>query len=301
MKTKLLLLVLLTILVGNVAADDALNAQSEINAAQKKISHLAIQKKGLITKVDKWKADSAEAASKVIALQDKQKSPAYKSASKKVADLGNKIQTVQNEIKQIDKSVDSLSAIIVTFQQASAKQTLNVQEEVSTSDGGRSNDNQPVVDDNLELNRGTHKEEIGSTSSNDLYKSSSKEKTDEESLSSSSTSVFAKIWKFIKILFWIVVGIIALILGGKIVGHGGGSSRSSSRSSSNSGTNDWKKNRMREIESLKADIVHLQSQITRCRANMNNVNRKTEQKMIDSLKRQIADKKDKIASIKASL
>jgi len=132
MKRNLLLLVLLTSLVCNVTADDAQNAKTEINAAQRKITQLITQKKSISGKIEKWNTDLQEAKSNVESLQDKPKSPALKTASKKVEDLDTKIKNAEIEIQQIDKSLDSLTNVISSKQQiifASEEQKAKAKEE----------------------------------------------------------------------------------------------------------------------------------------------------------------------------
>ena len=109
-------------------------------------------------------------------------------------------------------------------------------------------------------------------------------------------ALLLKIWKFIKILFWIIIGIIVLVLLLKIIGSTGTSS--SSYSSSSQTDKDAKR---RQIANLQRDIAYLQGDLQRARANYARDKSRTNKNYIASYKIQIAQKRAQIASIRASM
>ena len=109
-------------------------------------------------------------------------------------------------------------------------------------------------------------------------------------------ALLLKIWKFIKILFWIIIGIIVLVLLLKIIGSTGTSS--SSYSSSSQTDKDAKR---RQIANLQRDIAYLQGDLQRARANYARDKSRTNRNYIASYKIQIAQKRAQIASIRASM
>lgn len=291
MKTRFLLLVLLTCFVCNVNAENNYVAAKEINTAQQKITQLKTQKKNLCVKIERWKGDLQESKDKVVSLQDKQKSPAYKTAAKKVSDLENKINNANIELNQINQQMDSLLSVIKSNQQSiNAQETPEApKEEVY---GGGELDINPKVE--VEQNSSIQPikgQEVNETrvATSDKVESADKETT------KSTSQTGGKIWKFIKTIFWIVASLIVLIIIAKKGFSVGSSYRSTSSSSSSGGANNWKEQRKREVIRLEEDVACLRSRINKMKAT-----RGTPQNMINSYKRQLEDKKTQLAQARAA-
>lgn len=277
-------------------ASDVRSAKRDVAAIEKQIQKLESQKSSLSAKMQNAQQDLQEAQEKVEALQDKPKSLPYKNALKKTETLPTTIDSYTQSITLLEHQLDSLNKLLTGAQENLQAAEPAVEEEKAAKA-------QPKEEPVSQLVADDDPCEIGDIIDEDLdddYVSTSESKASTES---EPTTFWGKVKKFFKTLFWIVVGLVTLIICWKISSLGGGGS--SYKSSKSSGTKTFDKEvnerNKREIASLESDITHLQSQITRCRTNMNSVNRKSEQKMIDSYKRQIADKRDKIAFLKAHM
>lgn len=275
-------------------ASDVRSAKRDVAAIEKQIQKLESQKSSLATKIQNAQQDLQEAQEKVEALQDKPKSLPYKNALKKTETLPATIEGYTQTITLVEHQLDSLNNLLTGAQETlQAAETAVEEEKASKAQPKEEPVAQFVADDDPC--------EIGDVIDEDLdanYVSTGDSKASAEA---EPTTFWGKVKKFFKTLFWIVVGLITLIVCWKISSIGGGGSSYKSKDSSKTWAQKSNEDAKRQIASLQSDITHLQSQITRCRTNMNSVNRKTEQKMIDSYKRQIADKRDKIAFLKAHM
>lgn len=280
---------------ATLIASDVSDAKRSLKSAQKELSSVTTKRNKAQQKQEQLLADYEEAQAKVAANQDKPKSLAYKDAVKKSEALPAKIEENAKLLAALNRQVDSLQNVVSGCESALSQ----VQEAETSEDVARveSKDETPVVsaleDPALQPVEKEDKDDAIVLSNESRSKESSPSE-DEASSSSKPTTFWGKVWRVIKIIFWIIVGIIALVIFMKI----GGRSSSHSGSSSKSAAQRDKEAKQRQIASYQRDIANLKVKIARCQDNYRRSKSKQELNIMNSYKIQIQEIKAKIASLK---
>lgn len=295
-RITLALALLMCAISVTLVASDVTEAHRNLQSAQKELQSTITKRDKAVQKQNKLQADYEEALSKIEENQDKQKSLAYKNAVKKRDDLNGKVEQNLQLIATLNRQLDSLQRVVSACE--SALLQTGEEEGIIERDEVGEAEEEPVVATItdpalLPVEKGDYNDAIDP--SNDKRGTASSATEDEVSASSEPTTFWEKVWKVLKIIFWIIVGIIALIIL-KAIG-GKGSSRSSSSRSAAQGDKDAKR---RQIASYQADIEKLKAQIEREKGYAKQQGAKITQRNIASLKKQIADIKVKIAHLKGN-
>lgn len=297
---KFLFAFLLLICTSNVSfvASDLSDAKSSLKSAQKELSAISSKRDKAQKKQNELQAEYDEALAKMAANQDKPKSLAYKNAVKKSEALPARIEENAKLLAALNRQVDSLQSVVSGCESALSQiQEAEAAEEVAE---GKSEEEEPVVaeitdpvlllvekedrSDIIEL-----KEDVNTEA-----------KTGGESSSSKPTTFWGKVWRIIKIIFWIFVGIIVLVIFSKIGGKGGSSGSSSSRSSSSSATTSSRSDeKKRRIADKQAEIARQQEKIERLKDSI--ISRKRNKLPYSDLQHSIASCRQRIQSLKGDI
>ena len=297
---KFLFAFLLLICTSNVSlvASDLSDAKSSFKSAQKELSAISYKRDKAQKKQNELQAEYDEALAKIAANQDKPKSLAYKNAVKKSEALPARIEENAKLLAAQNRQVDSLQSVVSGCESALSQiQEAEAAEEVAE---GKSEEEEPVVaeitdpvllpvekedrSDIIEL-----KEDVNIEAT-----------TGGEASSSKSTTCWGKVWRVIKIIFWIFVGIIVLVIFLKIGGRGGSSGSSSSRSSSSSAsTSSRSDEKKRRIADKRAEIARQQEKIARLQDSI--ISRKRNRLPYSDLEQSIANCRQRIQSLKVDI
>lgn len=334
MKKLLFVVLLICSCMYSSAQSDITKLKQTINAEKRNVQQLFNKRDNLITSYQIVAKDYIIANAKKDSLSQKPNSPAYKNAIKKADKLLNQRNQLLASIEQMKQDIDSINLIIadnelklqqLESQKAESKKDKNSKKSELKRNKSEKNAEKPsdkkekakeqgndvevdrkLVMQDEEIFIDNEKEtiveepnEVGDTPL-DLPENYIYERVDNSNEIESSPigfkALLLKIWKFIKILFWIIIGIIVLVLLLKIIGSTGTSS--SSYSSSSQTDKDAKR---RQIANLQRDIAYLQGDLQRARANYARDKSRTNRNYIASYKIQIAQKRSQIASIRASM
>ena len=336
MKAKLFLLMLLLMSSSVITAqrNEISEIKNNLKKEQQKVNRLFNEQKNVIAKYQIVITDSKKVMTKVDSLKKNPNSPAYKKAVKKAESLSKERNELSVLIENSKYQIDSINQIIANYEttlqelmllQAESKKDKKSEKVNLTRQKKEkkiekpSNKNEKTIeqDSDVEVDKTLVRQdkeifidneretiveepnEVGDTPL-DLPEDYICERADNSNEIESSPigfkALLLKIWKFIKILFWIIIGIIVLVLFLKIIGS---TSTSSSSYSSNSQTD--KDAKRRQIANLQRDIAYLQGDLQRARANYARDKSRTNKNYIASYKIQIAQKRAQIASIRASM
>lgn len=334
MKKLLFVVLLICSCMYSSAQSDITKLKQTINAEKRNVQQLFNKRDNLITSYQIVAKDYIIANAKKDSLSQKPNSPAYKNAIKKADKLLNQRNQLLASIEQMKQDIDSINLIIadnelklqqLESQKAESKKDKyskkgeltrkknkataekpsdkkeNTIEQDSDIEMGKTlvRQDEEIFIDNERETIVEEPNEVGDTPL-DLPENYIYERADNSNEIESSPigfkALLLKIWKFIKILFWIIIGIIVLVLLLKIIGSTGTSS--SSYSSSSQTDKDAKR---RQIANLQRDIAYLQGDLQRARANYARDKSRTNRNYIASYKIQIAQKRAQIASIRASM
>lgn len=334
MKKLLFVVLLICSSMYSSAQSDITKLKQTINAEKRNVQQLFNKRDHLITSYQIVARDYRIANAKKDSLSQKPNSSAYKNAIKKADKLLNQRNQLLASIEQMKQDIDSINLIIadnelklqqLESQKAESKKDKNSKKSELKRNKSEKNAEKPsdkkekakeqgndvevdriLVMQDEEIFIDNEKEtiveepnEVGDTPL-DLPEDYICERADNSDEIESSPigfkALLLKIWKFIKILFWIIIGIIVLVLLLKIIGS---TSTSSSSYSSNSQTD--KDAKRRQIANLQRDIAYLQGDLQRARANYARDKSRTNKNYIASYKIQIAQKRAQIASIRASM
>lgn len=269
----------------SLVASDLSDAKRSLKSAQKELSSVTSKRDKAQKKQNELQADYDEALAKMTANQDKPKSLAYKDAVKKSESLPIKLEQNAQLLASLNRQVDSLQKVVNGCESALSQiQEAEAAEEVAE---GKSEEEEPVVaeitdpvllpvekedrSDIIEL-----KEDVNTEAT-----------TGGETSSSKPATFFGKVWRVIKIIFWIIVGLIALVIFMKI-GNKGASYGSS------------KEGKQKQIAEKQKEIARLQQQIASARSWEHQRGSKQTKLDINRYKEQIARIRAEIARIKAS-
>ena len=334
MKKLLFVVLLICSSMYSSAQSEITKLKQTISAEKRNVQQLFNKRDNLITSYQIVAKDYIIANAKKDSLSQKPNSPAYKNAIKKADKLLNQRNQLLASIEQMKQDIDSINLIIadnelklqqLESQKAESKKDKNSKKSELKRNKSEKNAEKPsdkkekakeqgndvevdriLVMQDEEIFIDNEKEtiveepnEVGDTPL-DLPENYIYERADNSNEIESSPigfkALLLKIWKFIKILFWIIIGIIVLVLLLKIIGS---TSTSSSSYSSNSQTD--KDAKRRQIANLQRDIAYLQGDLQRARANYARDKSRTNRNYIASYKIQIAQKRAQIASIRASM
>ena len=334
MKKLLFVVLLICSSMYSSAQSEITKLKQTISAEKRNVQQLFNKRDNLITSYQIVAKDYIIANAKKDSLSQKPNSPAYKNAIKKADKLLNQRNQLLASIEQMKQDIDSINLIIadnelklqqLESQKAESKKDKNSKKsELKRNKSEKnaekpSNKNEKTIeqDSDVEVDKTLVRQdeaifidneretiveepnEVGDTPL-DLPEDYICERADNSNEIESSPigfkALLLKIWKFIKILFWIIIGIIVLVLLLKIIGSTGTSS--SSYSSSSQTDKDAKR---RQIANLQRDIAYLQGDLQRARANYARDKSRTNRNYIASYKIQIAQKRAQIASIRASM
>ena len=334
MKKLLFVVLLICSCMYSSAQSDITKLKQTINAEKRNVQQLFNKRDNLITSYQIVAKDYIIANAKKDSLSQKPNSPAYKNAIKKADKLLNQRNQLLASIEQMKQDIDSINLIIadnelklqqLESQKAESKKDKNSKKselernkrEKNAEKPSNKNEKTIEQDSDVEVDKTRVRQdkenfidneretiveepnEVGDTPL-DLPEDYICERADNSDEIESSPigfkALLLKIWKFIKILFWIIIGIIVLVLLLKIIGS---TSTSSSSYSSNSQTD--KDAKRRQIANLQRDIAYLQDDLQRARADYARDKSRTNKNYIASYKIQIAQKRAQIASIRASM
>ena len=334
MKKLLFVVLLICSCMYSSAQSDITKLKQTINAEKRNVQQLFNKRDNLITSYQIVAKDYIIANAKKDSLSQKPNSPAYKNAIKKADKLLNQRNQLLASIEQMKQDIDSINLIIadnelklqqLESQKAESKKDKNSKKselehnkrEKNADKPSNKNEKTIEQDSDVEVDKTRVRQdkeifidneretiveepnEVGDTPL-DLPEDYICERADNSNEIESSPigfkALLLKIWKFIKILFWIIIGIIVLVLLLKIIGS---TSTSSSSYSSNSQTD--KDAKRRQIANLQRDIAYLQDDLQRARADYARDKSRTNKNYIASYKIQIAQKRAQIASIRASM
>ena len=334
MKKLLFVVLLICSSMCSSAQSEITKLKQTISAEKRNVQQLFNKRDNLITSYQIVAKDYIIANAKKDSLSQKPNSPAYKNAIKKADKLLNQRNQLFASVEQLKHEIDSINLVIADHE--SKLQQLESQKAESKKDKyskkgelthkrnkataekpSDKKENTIEQDSDIEMGKTLVRQdeeifidnerktiveepnEVGDTPldlpENYIYERA--ENSNEiESSPIGFKALLLKIWKFIKILFWIIIGIIVLVLLLKIIGSTGTSS--SSYSSSSQTDKDAKR---RQIANLQRDIAYLQGDLQRARANYARDKSRTNRNYIASYRIQIAQKRAQIASIRASM
>ena len=334
MKKLLFVVLLICSSMYSSAQSEITKLKQTISAEKRNVQQLFNKRDNLITSYQIVAKDYIIANAKKDSLSQKPNSPAYKNAIKKADKLLNQRNQLLASIEQMKQDIDSINLIIadnelklqqLESQKAESKkdkyskkgELTHKRNKATAEKPSDKKENTIEQDSDIEMGKTLVRQdeeifidneretiveepnEIGDTPL-DLPEDYICERADNSNEIESSPigfkALLLKIWKFIKILFWIIIGIIVLVLLLKIIGS---TSTSSSSYSSNSQTD--KDAKRRQIANLQRDIAYLQGDLQRARANYARDKSRTNRNYIASYKIQIAQKRAQIASIRASM
>lgn len=336
MKKLLFVVLLICSSMYSSAQSDITKLKQTINAEKRNVQQLFNKRDNLITSYQIVARDYRIANAKKDSLSQKPNSSAYKNAVKKVDKLLNQRNQLFASVEQLKHEIDSINLVIADHE--SKLQQLESQKAESKKDKyskkgeltrkknkataekpSDKKENTIEQDSDIEMGKTLVRQdeeifidneretiveepnEVGDTPLDlpeDYICERAENSNEIESSPTGFKALLLKIWKFIKILFWIIIGIIVLVLLLKIIGS---ASTSSSSYSSNSQTQTNKDAKRSQIANLQRDIAYLQGDLQRARANYARDKSRTNKNYIASYKIQIAQKRAQIASIRASM
>lgn len=307
---KLILTLALFICANTITlvASDLTDAKRSLKSAKKELSSVTSKRDKAQQKQNQLQADYQEALEKMAANQDKPKSLAYKDAVKKSEALPAKLEQNAQLLASLNRQVDSLRNVISrcesAMNQAQEEQAAEERAEEETREGER-REGAPVVaeitDPALQpVEKGDRSDAI--VLNDDNCRAENEASEEKSSSSSKPTTFWGKVWRVIKIIFWIFIGIIVLRILMKFGGGSGGSSSSSSRSSSrssssssSSGTSD----KQRKIADKQYEIARCQEKIVRLQDSIRS--RKRNREPYRDLEMSISTQKQRIASLRGDI
>jgi hypothetical protein len=325
------------------------SAQSEItklkqtiSAEKRNVQQLFNKRDNLITSYQIVAKDYIIANAKKDSLSQKPNSPAYKNAIKKADKLLNQRNQLLASIEQMKQDIDSINLIIADYesklqqlqsQKAESKKDKNskkgelkhnksekpaekpsdkktkTKEQNTEAEGGRT-----LVMQDEEFFIDNEKTDVVEESTENEDVSEESNSSNDDSSTSSFSKFLSKVWKFIKICFWVICGIIFIIIVGKATsssrsaGHrssgssSGGSSSSRSSSSRSSSTKSSVSNANKSHnELIRRQIEYKESELARLQANLEKTKHRYQRTKVQSVLALIQDIKQKIIYVKADI
>lgn len=269
----------------SLVASDLSDAKRSLKSAQKELSSVTSKRDKAQKKQNELQADYDETLAKMAANQDKPKSLAYKDAVKKSESLPIKLEQNAQLLASLNRQVDSLQKVVNGCESALSQiQEAEAAEEVAES---KSEEEEPVVAEITDPVLLPVEKEDRSDIIEFKEDVNTEATTGGETSSSKPTTFLGKVWRVIKIIFWIIVGLIALVIFMKI-GNKGASYGSS------------KEGKQKQIAEKQKEIARLQQQIASARSWEHQRGSKQTKLDINQYKEQIARIRAEIARIKAS-
>ena len=344
MKKLLFIALLICSSMYSSAQNEISKLKQTVNAEKRNVQHLVNKRDNLITSYQIAARDYRIANAKKDSLSQKPNSPAYKNAVKKADKLLNERDQLFASIEQLKHEIDSINLVIAN--QESKLQLLESQKAESKKDKDskkgelkhnktEKNTEKPSSKKSKTKEKDTegdagrtlvkHDEEIfqDNVKTDIIEESTEIEVVTEESKSSndkSSTSPFSnflsKVWKFIKICFWVVCGIVFLIIAGKMTGPGssaghrssgsssGGSSSSrssSSRSSSSRSSSPSNEHTKEMIRSYQADLERAKARLDNAKLQYKKSPTNTNRSLVEQYTKEVGRIKSIIATKKSHL
>ena len=310
--------------------------KNNLKKEQQKVNRLFNEQKNVIAKYQMAVTDSKKAITKVDSLTNKTNSPAYQSAVKKADKLLNQRNQLLASIEQMKQDIDSINLIIADYesklqqlqsQKAESKKDKNskkgelkhnksekpaekpsdkktkTKEQNTEAEGGRT-----LVMQDEEFFIDNEKTDVVEESTENEDVSEESNSSNDDSSTSSFSKFLSKVWKFIKICFWVICGIIFIIIAAKATSSDGstrhrssGSSSggsSSSRSSSSKSSSPSNEHTKKMIKSYQADLERAKARLDNAKLqykkNPTNTNRSSVEfytKEVGRIKSIIATKK----------
>lgn len=289
--------------------------KSSLKKEQQKVNKLFNERNNEIAKYQMVVKESKKAEAKVDSLKSKPNSHAYKNAVKKSDELLNQRNQLFVSIEQLNHEIDSINLVIANHE--SKLQQLETQKAEGKKDKNSrkrnlkrtNNDNSTEVPSNKKMKSIEQDTEVkeGRTlvmqdeeifidnEKTDLFEeateigdaSEESSSLNDDTYTSSFSKFLSKVWKFIKICFWVICGIIFIIIVGKATSSGGsaghrssGSSSggsSSSRSSSSRSSSPSNEHTKKMIKSYQADLERAKARLDKAKLqykkNPTNTNR----------------------------
>ena len=271
----------------SLVASDISDAKNNLKSAQKELSSVTSKRDKAQQKQNQLQADYEEAVAKVAANQDKPKSLAYKNAVKKSEELTGKAEQNAQLLASLNRQVDSLQNVV-----AGCETALSQAQQAEEAEREEASVEEPVVEPIIEqpVEREEKRDAIVLQEDNKTSDASA----DKDDTPAKPKTFWQKVWSVIKIIFWIIIGIIVLRILVKI----GGRSSSHSGSSGKSASQRDKDEKKRWIAIYQRDIEKLKVQMERSKANYRRTGSSAERKMIDRYKIQIQELRHKISQLK---
>ena len=342
MKKLLFVVLLICSCMYSSAQSEITKLKQTISAEKRNAKQLFNKRNNLITSYQIVAKDYIIANAKKDSLSQKPNSPAYKNAVKKADKLLNQRNQLFASIEQLEYEIDSINLVIADHE--SKLQQLETQKAEDKKDKNSkkrnlkrtNNDNNTEIPSNKKMKsmgQDTEVKEGGTLVMQDEEIFIDNEKTDlveetteigdaseesnslnDDTYTSSFSKFLSKVWKFIKICFWVICGIIFIIIVGKMTGprssaghrssgsSSGGSSSSRSSSSRSSSTKSSGSNANKSHnESIRIQIEYKESELARLQANLVKVKYRYQRTKVQSLLTLIQDIKQKIIYVKADI
>ena len=289
-------------------ASDLSEAKRNLKSAQKELSSVTSKRNKAQQKQEQLQADYEQTLAKVTANQEKPKSIAYKDAVKKSETLFARLEQNALLLTVLNRQVDSLQNLVSECESALSQVQKEDVETERKKPSTKETAVEPVVTPAIEQPVEKEGKRDATVLSNNSKSKEASSSEDKATSSSKPTTFLGKVWKVIKTIFWIIIGIIVLVFFVKIGGSGSSSHSSSSRSSSSSSTSSNSSSRSddkkRRIANLQAEIARQQGKIASLKASINSRKRdrmpyRDLQHSIEVCQERIANYKREIALIKA--
>ena len=292
-----------------LVASDLSDAKRNLKSAQRELTSVTHKRDRAQKKQEKLLEDYEKVLAKMAANQDKPKSLAYKDAFKKSEALPEKLEQNAQLLASLNRQVDSLQNIV--SQSESALSELQEESIEESTDFEAIEEEKEEEEPNMASNIDPVQLLVEKEDYDDVTKFPDDESgvasssLEEETPSSSEPTTFwGKVWKVIKTIFWIFVGIIVLGILMNIGGHTSSSSSSSSRSSSSSSSSssgsqskqDYKRQRIAEKQ---AAIARQQEKIERLKDSI--AGRKHDKIPYSDLEHSISSCRQRIASLRGDI
>lgn len=339
MKKLLFIALLICSSMYSSAQNEISKLKQTVNAEKRNVQHLVNKRDNLITSYQIAARDYRIANAKKDSLSQKPNSPAYKNAVKKADKLLNERNQLFASIEQLKHEIDSINLVIANqesklqqleSQKAEGKKDKNSKKSELKHNKSEKPAEKPSDKKTKKKEQDTegdagrtlvkHDEEIfqDNVKTDVIEESTEIEVVTEESNSSndkSSTSPFSnflsKVWKFIKICFWVICGIVFLIIAGKMTGPGssaghrssgsssGGSS--SSRSSSSRSSSPSNEHTKQMIRSYQADLERAKARLDNAKLQYKKSPTNTNRSLVEQYTKEVGRIKSIIATKKSHL
>ena len=342
MKKLLFVVLLICSSMCSSAQSEITKLKQTISAEKRNAKQLFNKRDNLITSYQIVAKDYIIANAKKDSLSQKPNSPAYKNAIKKADKLLNQRNQLFVSIEQLENEIDSINLVIADHE--SKLQQLETQKAEGKKDKNSkkrnlkrtNNDNNTKIPSNKKMKsieQDTEVKKGGTLVMPDEEIFIDNEKTDlveeateigdaseesnslnDDTYTSSFSKFLSKVWKFIKICFWVICGIIFIIIVGKATsssrsaGHrssgssSGGSSSSRSSSSRSSSTKSSVSNANKSHnELIRRQIEYKESELARLQANLEKTKHRYQRTKVQSVLALIQDIKQKIIYVKADI